>query len=358
MSATGACGKQGDSRNRICWGEGMETRCILKNAANPKVREQENRTDKSGRQWLAISVDTNALSILQQIVPSGKPHFPCPHLIEDAQGKNWLLRPVLRTGKGGGEDAIAKPPSKGREIEKSMFLASGSARKESTANVLDSTVLVGDSSSPRLRENLQDLPAQGALEKDAANLLEPAAIPKTFSFVPAKPSNSPFSEAKKALPDPRGNPGALRGKNSLLHRAGNPLVIQTEKPSLFGASPAGSKRPSSFAPQVAVTEAGAIAPASSKKKPVVGLGFTDSSNLEDDCSVNAAETYLVKPAWERLKTKASGKASSKAAGIGGGDKVAIVAEPLEAWKLWMRPFLAFISVVLVLAGSWQLAGGL
>lgn len=336
----------------------METRCILKNAANPKVREQEIRTDKAGRQWLAISVDTNALSILQQIVPSGKPQFPCPHLIEDAQGKNWLLRPVLRTGRGGGGEAIAKPPSKGREVEKSRFLPSGSAREESTANVLDSTVLVGGFSSPRLRKNFQDLPAQGALEKGAASFLEPAAKPNTFSFVSAESSNNPLSKANKALPGAGENSGALRGKNSLLHRAGNPLIIQTEKPSLLGFSPAGSKQPSSFAPQVAVNEAGVIAPASSQKNAVVGFGFTDSSNLEDDSSLNAAETYLFKPAWERLKAKASGKVSSKAADKGGGDKVAIVAEPLEAWKLWMRPFLAFISVVLVLAGSWQLAGGL
>lgn len=336
----------------------METRYILKNVTNSKVREQEIRTDKAGRKWLAISVDTNALSILQQIVPSGKPQFPCPHLIEDAQGKNWLLRPVFRTGRGGGGDAIENSLSKGRELEKSMVLVSGSAREESTANALDSTVLVGDISSPRLRENFQDLPSQRALRKGAASFLEPAAKPNTFSFVPAEPSNNPLFKAKKALPGAGGNSGALRGKKSLLHRAGNPPIVPAEKCSLFGVSPAGSKRPSSFAPQVAANEAGDIAPVSSQKKPLVGLGLTDSSNLEDDSSLNAAETYLFKPAWERLKAKASGKVSSKAAGIGGGDKVAIVAEPLEAWKLWMRPFLGFISVVLVLAGSWQLAGGL
>lgn len=336
----------------------METRCILKNATNSKVREPEIRTDKAGRQWLAISVDTNALSILQQIVPSGKPQFPCPHLIEDAQGKNWLLRPVLRTGRGGGGDAIENSLSKGGEIEKSMVLVSGSTRKESTTNALDSTVLVGDISSPRLRENFQDLPSQGALGKGVTNFLEPAAKPNTFSFVPAEPSNNPLFKAKKALPGAEGNSEALRGKNSLLHRAGNPPIVPAEKPSLFGASLAGSKRPSSFAPQVSVNEARAIVPASSQQKPVVGLDITDSSNFEDDSSVNAGETYLVKPAWERLKAKASGKKSGKAAGIGGGNKVEIVAEPLEAWKLWMRPFLAFISVVLVLAGSWQLAGGL
>ena len=336
----------------------METRYILKNATNSKVSEQEIRTDKAGRKWLAISVDTNALSILQQIVPSGKPQFPCPHLIEDAQGKNWLLRPVLRTGRGRGGDAIENSLSKGRELEKSMVLVSGSAREESTANALDSTVLVGDISSPRLRENFQDLPAQGALRKGAASFLEPAAKPNTFSFVSAESSNNPLSKANKALPGAGGNSGALRGKNSLLHRAGNPSIVPAEKRSLFGESPAGSKRPSSFAPQVEVSEAGAIAPATSQKKPVGGFGFTDSSKLEDDSSLNAAETYLFKPAWERLKAKASGKASTKAADRGGGDKVAIVAEPLEAWKLWMRPFLAFISVVLVLVGSWQLAGGL
>lgn len=336
----------------------METRCILKNATNSKVREPEIRTDKAGRQWLAISVDTNALSILQQIVPSGNPQFPCPHLIEDAQGKNWLLRPVLRTGRGGGGDAIENSLSKGGEIEKSMVLASGSAREESTANALDSTVLVGDISSLSLQENSQDLPFQGALGKGVANILEPAAKPNTFSFVPAEPSNNPLFKAKKALPGAGGNSEALRGKNSLLHRAGNPPVIEGNNLLPFGAYPAGSKRPSSFAPRISTNEAAVLAPASSQKKPLVGSDFSDSSNLEDDSSLNAAETYLVKPAWERLKAKASGKVSSKAAGIGGGDKVAIVAEPLEAWKLWMRPFLGFISVVLLLAGSWQLAGGL
>lgn len=336
----------------------METRCILKNAPNSKVREPEIRTDKAGRQWLAISVDTNALSILQQIVPSGKPQFPCPHLIEDAQGKNWLLRPVLRTGRGGGGDAIENSLSKGGELEKSMVLVSGSAREESTANALDSTVLVGDISSLSLQENSQDLPFQVALGKGVANILEPAAKPNTFSFVPAEPSNNPLSKAKKALPGAGGNSGALRGKNSLLHRAGNPPIVPAEKRSLFGVSPAGSTRPSSFAPRISANEAAVLAPSSSQKKPLVGSDFSDSSNLEEDSSLNAAETYLVKPAWERLKAKASGKVSSKAAGIGGGDKVAIVAEPLEAWKLWMRPFLGFISVVLLLAGSWQLAGGL
>lgn len=239
-----------------------------------------------------------------------------------------------------------------------MVLASGSAREESTANALDSTVLVGDISSLSLQENSQDLPPQSALGKGITNFLEPAAKPKTFSSVPAEPSNNPLFKAKKALPGAGGYSGALRGKNSLLHRAGNPPVIEGNNLLPFGASPAGSKRPSSFAPRILANEAAVSAPVSSQKKPLVGPDFSDSSNLEDNSSLNAAETYLVKPAWERLKAKASGKVSNKAAGIGGDDKVEIVAEPLEAWKLWMRPFLGFISVILLLAGSWQLAGGL
>lgn len=298
----------------------METKHALNNPTCPQRRKQKNIVDAAGSNWIALAVDAEQAALLKLIVPQGRTIFPCPHLIFDDQGKNWLLRPdypqnllaantnsqtaKLKSGRGLG--ALA-PDGK---LAKTTGLRIATAPRKigiARANSVGKFAVSDPSAQTNLNLNSSlDLTAVRSPATDLnvkSPLLKPAGKPRAVSLA-----------VRPALP----------GKAS------------------FAAKPAAAP-PSVFAPKTETEKTG------SPTRAAGGVPAPASAPASD------SETYLVKPMWERLKAKA--KRETKASEQTDFGDIEILTEPVAAWKLWLRRMIPPASVALLALGSWQLAVG-
>lgn len=296
----------------------METKHALNILACPQRGKQKNIVDAAGSNWIALAVDAEQAALLKLIVPQGRTIFPCPHLIADDQGKNWLLRPDysqnLLAGNKNSQPAEIKS---GRGLG---AVAPGGKLLKTTGHRIET--------APRKPGIARD----NSVEKFAVS------VPSTQKIV--NPSldltavRSPATDSK--------------GKNPLLKPAGNPpAVALAGRPTLPGKPLVAGKRvaaPNSvFAPKMEPEKTASPARA-------VGRAPAPASTL-----ASANETYLVKPRWQRLKAKANrGAAVTEQTNLG---DIEILTEPVAAWKLWLRRMIPPASVALLALGSWQLAVG-
>lgn len=296
----------------------METKHALKIPAGSRRSQQKNIVDAAGSNWIALAVDAQQTALLKLIVPQGKITFPCPHLIADEQGKNWLLRPdnpqsslggkkYLSPGKlvSGREDDVLSPP--GKLIKNTGLRVANPPRKQGVKNANSpgkigvSALKAGKMLAPQLDMTAVRIP--GANSQLKRPLLKPAANPPTADLTGMTDSHrkAPFAEIRAAAP-----------------------------PSVFAPKLESGKAVSSSRPECS-------APAPPADSP------------------SASETYLVKPVWARLKARASNRAeASEQHDL---EDIEILTEPAPAWKLWLRRMLPAASVALLALGSWQLAVG-
>lgn len=298
----------------------MGTKCVLKTAGDPPGYRKKIIEAQAGNNWVAVPVAEDVVPVLQLIVPRGKTSFPCPHLIKDEQGKNWLVRPFMHLGEGAQHDletprtgacgARAVLPARGKVQQLMAVPAEKTPKKQRTG--FDNTVLVSDAFqlAPKLSRQIT---AAGA-EKVAAISRAPQAAgkpknPQINLMVPKKTSS--FSAPKLAA-----------------------------SASIF--APAQDQENPAPAPSA---KAGCYRPDNSPVAPAESAGET-------------AETYLAEPAWKRLKAKATKKGTGDFGEAAKTADIEIFTAPPAAWKLWMRRLLPAVSIALLAAGSWQLVGGL
>lgn len=296
----------------------METKHALKIADGSQRSQQKNIVDATGSNWIAMAVDAEQVAVLQLIVPQGKTTFPCPHLIADEQGKNWLLRPdspqsslggkkYLPPGRlisGRGDDALSPP---GKLIKNTGLRIANPPRKQGGGSVNSpgkigvSALKAGKMLAPQL--DMTAMRSPGANSKLKNPLLKPAGTPPAAALVGrgGSPRKPPFTEVRAAAPPSAFAPKLEPGKAS-----------SSSRPERAAPAPAGA-------------------------------------------ATSASETYLVKPVWARLKAKASNRADPPEQD--GLEDIEILAEPAPAWKVWLRRMLPAASVVLLALGSWQLAVG-
>ena len=296
----------------------METKHALNILACPQRGKQKNIVDAAGSNWIALAVDAEQAALLKLIVPQGRTIFPCPHLIADDQGKNWLLCPDysqnLLAGNKNSQPAEIKS---GRGLG---AVAPGGKLLKTTGHRIET--------APRK----PGIARANSVEKFAVS------VPSTQKIV--NPSldltavRSPATDSK--------------GKNPLLKPAGKPpAVALAGRPTLPGKPLVAGKRvaaPNSvFAPKMEPEKTASPARA-------VGRAPAPASTL-----ASANETYLVKPMWQRLKAKANREAAvTEQTNLG---DIEILTEPVSAWKLWLRRMIPPASVALLALGSWQLAVG-
>lgn len=296
----------------------METKHALHIPACPQRGKQKIIVDATGSNWIALAVDAEQAALLKLIVPQGRTIFPCPHLIADDRGKNWLLRPDysqnLLTGNKNSQPAKIKS---GRGLG---AVAPGGKLVKTTGHRIETT--------PRT----PGIAGANSVEQFAVS------VPSTQKIV--NPSldltvvRSPATDSK--------------GKSPLFKPAGKPpAVVLAGRPTLPGKPLVAGKRvaaPTSvFAPKIEPEKIGSPARA-------VGCAPAPASAL-----ASANETYLVKPMWQRLKAKANrGAAVTEQTNLG---DIEILTEPVAAWKLWLRRMIPPASVALLALGSWQLAVG-
>lgn len=296
----------------------METKHALKIPGYPQRNKQKNIVDAAGSNWIAMAVDAEQAALLKLIVPQGKITFPCPHLIADEQGKNWLLRPdstqsslggrkYLPPGKlinGRGDDALSPP---GKLVKNTGIKIAKPPRKPGVASAKSpgkigvSTLKAGKMLTPQL--DLTAVRSPGANSRLKNPLLKPAGKPPAAALVgmAGSPRKPPFAEVRAAAPPSAFAPKLEPGK-----------AVSSSRPARSAPAPAGA-------------------------------------------ATSANETYLVKPVWARLKAKASKQADPSEPE--GWEDIEILAEPAPAWKVWLRRMLPAASVALLALGSWQLAVG-
>lgn len=316
---TGGCGKAGDKDLKGELGEGMETKCALKAAGDPGGYRQSKIEEQSGKNWVAVPVTEELLPVLQLIVPRGKTSFPCPHLIKDEHGENWLVRPFMCLSETGSEN-----------LEKPRILASGSR-----------TVFPKRGQSLKLAAE----PALKSRAKQQSGIDNTALVNDAFQLSPKGTNNTSTA-----------NPGKIKAIDCLPQAAGKPKnpgmasLVSRKTPVFRGCSfPAPA---SSFAPRI---EKEKPAPAPPPKEI---YSQPDKFSAPEEAVAASAETYLAKPAWKRLKAKATKHKTADLDEASGTADIEIFTQPPAAWKLWVRRLLPATSIALLAAGSWQLAGGL
>ncbi len=298
----------------------METKNGVKMAGFPLGVKQKNIVDKAGCTWIALSVDDEQLAVLQLIVPRGRISFPCPHLVVDKQGKNWLLRPqtpdfLLESGKNSGATSRLTGNTETQE----------SVRKK----IGQKSVLSTEMRTQRSKDDgfKASLPGGGigahsggfslADKLDATTVRSAEAAGRIINTTPKLAGKPKTAAARSIIPQ------------------NNPVIVDRHP-----LTPA-----SSFAPQPYPKK---LAPAPPEKFP---------ASQAAKVPVSANETFLVKPAWVRFKEKARNKSVAESAEAAGAKDMEILADPPPAWRLWLRRLLPTVSVALLALGTWQLAGG-
>ncbi|MDU5541606.1 hypothetical protein [Varibaculum cambriense] len=296
----------------------METKHALNNPACPQRGKQKNIVDAAGSNWIALAVDAEQAALLKLIVPQGRTIFPCPHLIADDQGKNWLLRPDypqnLLTGNKNSQSAKIKS---GRGP--GAVMPGGKLVK--TTGLRIGTV-------PRK----PGIASDNSVEKFAVSVRSAQKTVNSSLDLTAVRSPATDSNVKSPVLKPAGKP---------------PAVALAGRPALPGKPVVAGKRlatPTSvFAPKMESEITGL---------PARAVGCAPAP---ESAPASANETYLVKPLWQRLKAKANrGTAVTEQTNLG---DIEILTEPVAAWKLWLRRVIPPVSVALLALGSWQLAVG-
>ena len=301
----------------------MESRKSLRIAGFPPGAQEKNIVDAAGSNWIALAVDDDQLAVLKLIVPRGRTVFPCPHLVADEQGKNWLVRPdatknLLVSGNSSAKLPLIK--DKGQSLcsprGKTVIIAGFGAQQP--LQKLDA------SDSKTTASIALPIQAEGeprvALTPKADNtaVRSPTATGK-FKQTILRPAGKPKTVARGALSRPR------KDSLSVDNQPVAPLSAFAPKPPPEKMAPLPPD--DRFGPKFA------SAPAS------------------------ASETSLVKPAWVRLKEKVSNRSSAESSSAARLEEIEILATPPAAWKLWLHRLLPPASVFLLALGSWQLAGG-
>lgn len=296
----------------------METKHALNIPTCPQRNKQKNIVDATGSNWIALAVDAEQAALLKLIVPQGRTIFPCPHLIADDQGKNWLLRPDYHQNLlAGNKNSQPAKIKSGRGLDAA---APGGKLVKTTALRI--------ATAPRKLGIARD----NSIEKLAVS--DPSAQKIVNPTLDLTAVRSPASDpnVKRPLLKPAGKPPAVA------------LAVRPALPgkASFSAIPAAAP-PSVFAPKTETEKTG------SPTRAAGGAPAPASSPASD------SETYLVKPMWKRLKAKAKwGTAVSEQSDLG---DIEILTEPVAAWKLWLRRMIPPASVALLALGSWQLAVG-
>lgn len=297
----------------------METKNDIKITGFPPAPQQKSIVDKAGSNWIALAVDEAQLAVLKLIVPRGRTAFPCPHLVADEQGKNWLVRPeapklLLESGK----NCEKFPPRNGN----SKTLVPTQSKMVKNAG------LGTDMRTQRAKDGgIKVTPPGGATQSEATSLAvkldttstRSAGAAKRLKVLAPKPAGKPQTAALAALTRPHKKP-----------------VIADRHP----LTPA-----SSFAPQL------------HPEKLTSALPEKISVSRPTNAPISTSETYLVKPAWARLKEKVVNKSAAESTEAKGEGDMEILTEPPAAWKLWLRRLLPAASVALLALGTLQLAGG-
>lgn len=296
----------------------METKHALNIPACPQRGKQKNIVDASGSNWIALAVDAEQAALLKLIIPQGRTIFPCPHLIADDQGKNWLLRPDypqnLLAGNKNSQPAKIKS---GRGLG---AVAPGGKLVKTTGLRIGTT--------PRK----PGISRANSVEKFAISVPSAQKTVNSSLDLTAVSSPATASNVKSPLLKPAGEP---------------PAVALAGRPTLPGKPLVAEKR---------------VAASTSVFAPKMESEITDPPARTVGCApahasapASASETYLVKPLWQRLKAKANrGTAVTEQTNLG---DIEILTEPVAAWKLWLRRVLPPASVALLALGSWQLAVG-
>lgn len=296
----------------------METKNDIKITGFPPGPQQKSIVDKAGSNWIALAVDEAQLAVLKLIVPRGRTAFPCPHLVADKEGKNWLLRPETPKLVESGKNHEKFPPRSGHSktlvpTRRKMVKNAGLRIDMRTQRAKDSGIKLNPPGGTTSSEAIAL-----AVKLDATSIRSAGAAKKLKVPAP-KPAGKPQTAALAALTRPHVNP-----------------VIADRHP----LTPA-----SSFAPQLHPEN---LAPSLPEKISV---------SRPTDAPISTSETYLVKPAWARLKERVVNKSAAEPPEAKGRGDIEILTEPPAAWKLWLRRLLPAASVALLALGTLQLAGG-
>ena len=301
----------------------MERRNTLKIAGAPSRSQEKNIVDAAGSNWIALAVNDDQLAVLQLIVPRGKTVFPCPHLVADEQGKNWLLRPdAAKNLVASGNESSKVPQIKDKG--QSLWSPRGKTVK-----------IAGFGVQQPLRE----------LSPCDSKTQAPIGFPPQAGG-PAKVI--PASKADNTVV--RSSAVTGKFKQTVLRPAGKPKTIALDTVNRPQKTPF-SVDDHPIAPL------SAFAPNSHPEKLAPPPPSDTSGPKFANVPASASETYLVKPAWARLKEKVSKKVSEESSPVASLEEIDIFATPPAAWKLWLHRLLPAASLVLLALGSWQLAGG-
>ncbi|WP_122820984.1 hypothetical protein [Varibaculum vaginae] len=295
----------------------METKSALTTVKDHRGYHENKIEELVGENWVAVPVNAELLPVLQLIVPSGKTFFPCPHLIKDERGKNWLVRPNMR-----GNETVSK------NIKKSL-LAARRARAEFSNGGQENI----NSPKKSLVESLNKFD-NTVLARNAIQLA-PSGVNQIF-----------LADAEKNKDIDRPLRAAGKPKNPEIN-----LPVRKRTPSF--SVPKLTPPVSIFAPQYEQEKPGSVSSAKVGYSPP-----NQSSESLVDPAADTAETSLAEPAWKRLKAKVVKKETGDFSGVAETADIEIFAAPPAAWKLWVRRLLPAISIALLAAGSWQLAAGL
>ncbi len=301
----------------------MESRKSLKIAGFPSLTQEKNIVDAVGSNWIALAVNDDQLAVLKLIVPRGQTVFPCPHLVADEQGKNWLVRPDVAKNLLVSGNSSAKLPlikDKGQSFwsprGKTVKIAGFGAQQP---------VQKLDASDSKTTASI-------ALPIQAGGELRVALTPKADNTAVRSPSVT--GKAKQTILRPAGKPKTV-ARGALSRPRKNPFSADHHPVAPFSA----------FAPKP---------PPEKMAPPPPGDRFGPKFA---SAPASASETSLVKPAWIRLKEKVSNKSSAESSSPARLEEIEILSAPPTAWKLWLHRLLPPASVFLLALGTWQLAGG-